>query len=373
VDPKKIGTGSGAEVRLERLTKTYGSFRAVNDLSLTAQAGQFFTIVGPSGSGKTTILMMIAGFTFPDAGEIFLDGRSVTRLPPQGRDIGMVFQNYALFPHLTIFENLAFPLRVRNVPKGEIARRVEEMLGVVRLQGLEGRIPQQLSGGQQQRVALARALVFGPRLVLLDEPLGALDKKLRTQMQLEIKHIQQRLNLTVIYITHDQEEALTMSDRVAVMNRGRIEQMGTPAELYERPANRFVADFLGESNFLEGQITAAESDRYRMRTEGGHEFWGVSSEPLRVGQPVAAAIRPERITVCDQAPPSQNTCAGTIAEEIYVGDATRYRVRLDAMTELTAKLQNRRDLALQQAAGTVTLAWECADMHLFSAKPVDAP
>jgi putative spermidine/putrescine transport system ATP-binding protein len=366
VDPQ-IGTAAGSEVRLDRLTKSYGSFRAVDDLSLTAQAGQFFTIVGPSGSGKTTILMMIAGFTYPDAGEILLDGRAVTRLPPQAREIGMVFQNYALFPHLTIFENLAFPLRVRNVSKTEIARRVKEMLGVVRLEGLEDRTPQQLSGGQQQRVALARALVFGPRLVLLDEPLGALDKKLRTQMQLEIKHIQQRLNLTVIYITHDQEEALTMSDRVAVMNRGRIEQIGSPDDLYEHPANRFVADFLGESNFLEGHVAAADGGRYLMRTKAGNQFWGTSLTLLQVGQPIAAAVRPEKITLRDEPASGANTCCGAIAEVIYVGDATRYRIRLNAGTELTAKLQNRRDLTLQTQTGPVQLAWDAADMHLFPA------
>jgi ABC-type Fe3+/spermidine/putrescine transport system ATPase subunit len=254
------GVGAGAEVRLHELTKTFGSVVAVQDVSVTIDPGSFFTLLGPSGSGKTTTLMMVAGFAYPTRGEVFVDGAPVAGLPPQKRDLGMVFQSYAVFPHLTVFDNIAFPLQIRHVRRAEIRQRVGEALELVRLRGYDGRLPRQLSGGEQQRVALARALVFRPRVLLMDEPLGALDKKLRAHMQLELKHIQRHLHVTVIYVTHDQEEALTMSDRVAVMQRGRIEQVGPPAELYEAPASRFVADFLGESNFVDGVVTGASVD-----------------------------------------------------------------------------------------------------------------
>ena len=229
----------------------------MQDVSVTIAPGSFFTLLGPSGSGKTTTLMMVAGFAYPTRGEVFVDGKPMAGLPPQKRDLGMVFQSYAVFPHLTVFDNIAFPLQIRRARRAEIRQRVGEALELVRLTGYEQRLPRQLSGGEQQRVALARALVFRPRVLLMDEPLGALDKKLRAHMQLELKHIQRHLHVTVIYVTHDQEEALTMSDRVAVMQRGRIEQVGTPAELYEAPASRFVADFLGESNFLDGVVVGA--------------------------------------------------------------------------------------------------------------------
>ncbi len=236
----------GAEVRLDDLIKTYGTFAAVDDISVTIARGEFFTILGPSGSGKTTTMMMVAGFTYPTSGSIRIADRNVADLPPQKRDLGMVFQNYAVFPHLSVFENVAFPLRVRKVPKAEIVRAVNEILDLVKLREYSARMPRQLSGGQQQRVALARALVFRPSVLLMDEPLGALDKKLRDHMQTEIRRIHRQLGVTVIYVTHDQGEALTMSDRIAIMNQGRIEQIGTPADLYDRPDTRFVADFLGD-------------------------------------------------------------------------------------------------------------------------------
>jgi ABC-type Fe3+/spermidine/putrescine transport system ATPase subunit len=259
---------------------------AVRDVSVTVAPGSFFTLLGPSGSGKTTTLMMVAGFAYPTRGEVFVDGKPMAALPPQRRDLGMVFQSYAVFPHLTVFDNVAFPLQIRTVPRLEILHRVAEALEMVRLTGYEHRLPRQLSGGEQQRVALARALVFRPRVLLMDEPLGALDKKLRAHMQLELKHIQQHLRVTVLYVTHDQEEALTMSDRVAVMQGGRIEQVGSPAELYDTPASRFVADFIGESNFLDATIVSAERDgRWRCRAAGGLEFVGVGAERFRPGSP----------------------------------------------------------------------------------------
>ena len=290
------GLGGGAEVRLHELTKTFGSVVAVRDVSVTVAPGSFFTLLGPSGSGKTTTLMMVAGFAYPTSGEVFVDGKPMAALPPQRRDLGMVFQSYAVFPHLTVFDNVAFPLQIRKAPRLEILHRVAEALEMVRLTGYEHRLPRQLSGGEQQRVALARALVFRPRVLLMDEPLGALDKKLRAHMQLELKHIQQHLRVTVLYVTHDQEEALTMSDRVAVMQGGRIEQVGSPAELYDTPASRFVADFIGESNFLDGTAVSAEHDgRWRCRAAGGLEFIGVGAEALQAGQPITAAVRHEKL------------------------------------------------------------------------------
>jgi putative spermidine/putrescine transport system ATP-binding protein len=365
------GLDGGAEVRLHELTKTFGSVVAVRDVSVTIAPGSFFTLLGPSGSGKTTTLMMVAGFTYPTSGEVFVDGRPMAALPPQKRDLGMVFQSYAVFPHLTVYDNIAFPLQIRKTARLEILHRVGEALDLVRLTGYERRLPRQLSGGEQQRVALARALVFRPRVLLMDEPLGALDKKLRAHMQLELKHIQQRLHVTVVYVTHDQEEALTMSDRVAVMRGGRIEQVGSPAELYDRPASRFVADFLGESNFLDAVAVAAEGDRrWRCRAAGGLEFSGVSAQALEAGQHVTAAVRPEKLVQADEAGAAMlgggaNTCKGLVEEAIYVGDVTRYRVGLGADGAVTIKVPNRVGARVPAAGGAVALAWSPEDTRLF--------
>jgi putative spermidine/putrescine transport system ATP-binding protein len=338
---------------------------AVDRVSATVDPGSFFTLLGPSGSGKTTTLMIVAGFVAPTRGDVFVDGRSVAGLPPQRRDLGMVFQSYAVFPHMTVSQNVAFPLEVRRVARGEIRRRVGEALELVRLAGYERRLPRQLSGGEQQRVALARALVFRPRVLLMDEPLGALDKKLRTHMQLELKHIQRQLHVTVLYVTHDQEEALTMSDRVAVMRRGRIEQVGTPAELYETPASRFVADFLCESNFLEGVVVEAEAGgRYRVRAAAALELTGVGTAPLRPGQPVTAAVRPERL-VCGDGGRGANGCRGVVTEVIYVGDATRYRVALGGKAAVTVKVPNRLGGPAYAPGQALTLAWQPAETRLF--------
>ena len=361
----------GAEVRLQALNKTFGSVAAVRDVSVTIDRGSFFTILGPSGSGKTTTLMMVAGFTYPTSGEVFVDGKPMAALPPQKRDLGMVFQSYAVFPHLTVYENVAFPLQIRKAPRLEIVHRVAEVLELVRLTGYERRLPRQLSGGEQQRVALARALVFRPRVLLMDEPLGALDKKLRAHMQLELKHIQQCLHVTVIYVTHDQEEALTMSDRVAVMQGGRIEQVGTPAELYDRPASRFVADFLGESNFLDAVVVAAEHDgRWRCRAAGGLEFSGMAAAALSAGQPVTAAVRPEKLVPADEPGAaalgaSANTCKGMVEEAIYVGDVTRYRVGLGADGAVVIKMPNRVGSRPPSTGAALALAWSPEDTRLF--------
>jgi putative spermidine/putrescine transport system ATP-binding protein len=364
------GLSGGAEVRLHDLTKTFASVVAVRDVSVTIDRGSFFTLLGPSGSGKTTTLMMVAGFAHPTRGEVFVDGKPVAGLPPQKRELGMVFQSYAVFPHLTVFDNIAFPLQIRHARRAEIRQRVGETLALVRLSGYDQRLPRQLSGGEQQRVALARALVFRPRVLLMDEPLGALDKKLRGHMQLELKHIQRHLHVTVIYVTHDQEEALTMSDRVAVMQRGRIEQVGTPAELYEAPATRFVADFLGDSNFVDGVVVGAPAaGSWLVRAAGGLEFRGVGAVPLRPGQPVTAAVRPEKLVPVESAGASStgavNTCKGIVEEAIYVGDTTRYRVALGADGAMTVKVPNRLGLRQHADGESVTLAWSPEETRIF--------
>jgi putative spermidine/putrescine transport system ATP-binding protein len=361
------GVRAGAEVRLQGLTKLFGPVTAVNDVSTTVPAGSFFTLLGPSGSGKTTTLMMVAGFVHPTRGVIAIDGVDVAALPPQKRDLGMVFQSYAVFPHLTVAQNVAFPLEIRKVPTAEIRRRVGETLELVRLSGYEQRLPRQLSGGEQQRVALARALVFRPRVLLMDEPLGALDKKLRAHMQLELKAIQRQLHVTVVYVTHDQDEALTMSDRVAVMRAGRTEQVGTPAELYESPVSRFVADFVGDSNFVDAVVVSPTpaDGRTVVRAEGGLELSGTSREPLQAGQRVVAAVRPEKIVAQDAHATSLNRCKGVVEQVVYAGDATRYSVAVGAAGTLTVKVQNRLASRPLAAGDVVELAWDAGDTRVF--------
>jgi spermidine/putrescine ABC transporter ATP-binding subunit len=256
----------GYQLELINISKLFGDVRAVDNVSLSIQHGEFLTLLGPSGSGKTTTLNMIAGFEIPSRGDILLETEDITTVAPNNRGIGMVFQNYALFPHMTVSDNIAFPLKMRKTPGGKIRQSIKEVLELVKLPGFEGRYPHQLSGGQQQRIALARALVFEPKILLMDEPLGALDKKLRDHMRLEIKHLQGALDITVIYVTHDQEEALTMSDRIAIMNEGKIIQLDTPVALYESPASLFVADFIGESNFLKGCVAETADDKTAVET-----------------------------------------------------------------------------------------------------------
>ena len=283
-------------VSFRGVQKSYdGESLIVKDLNLDIRKGEFLTLLGPSGSGKTTSLMMLAGFETPTAGEILLGGRSINNVPPHKRDIGMVFQNYALFPHMTVAENLAFPLSVRNLSKTDISERVKRVLGMVQLDAFAQRYPGQLSGGQQQRVALARALVFEPQLVLMDEPLGALDKQLREHMQMEIKHIHQRLGVTVVYVTHDQSEALTMSDRVAVFHQGEIQQIADPRTLYEEPRNTFVANFIGENNRLSGTLLARNGERCQVQLARGEKVEALAVNVGQAGDPVTLSIRPERV------------------------------------------------------------------------------
>ncbi|MCC7273673.1 MAG: ABC transporter ATP-binding protein [Alphaproteobacteria bacterium] len=368
-DAVAAGQSSGAAVRIEGLTKQFGRSKAVDDVSLDIDPGSFFTLLGPSGSGKTTTLMMVAGFVHPTAGEIFVGGRPVAGLPPQERQLGMVFQNYAVFPHLTVFQNIAFPLEVRRTPGADIRRRVGEMLELVRLSGYEQRLPRQLSGGEQQRVALARALVFRPRVLLMDEPLAALDKNLRTHMQGELKQIQQRLHVTVVYVTHDQEEALTMSDRLAVMNQGRVVQVGTPGELYEAPASLFAARFLGESSFIAGTVVdAGDGSAARMRTGAGVELSGRAASPLRVGQAVLAGIRPEKFLVDGAPAAGMNHSPGRVTGAVYAGDTTRYTVDIGAGEAVTVKLQNQMRARTRAAGDAMALSWHPAETVLFPAE-----
>jgi spermidine/putrescine ABC transporter ATP-binding subunit len=351
-------SGRGASIRLDGLCKVFADAVAVADLSLEVGAGEFLTLLGPSGSGKSTTLLMIAGFLVPTRGDVFIGGVPVTRKPPHERDIGVVFQSYALFPHLTVFENVAFALKMRKLPAAHIAERVARALELIRLEGLGGRYPHQLSGGQQQRVALARALVFEPSLLLMDEPLGALDRKLRETMQLELKRLQRTLALTVIYVTHDQEEALTMSDRIAVMNRGRIEQVASPEELYERPRTPFVADFLGESNSLGGSVVRANGSQLVVRTSRGLEVVASRGGELSAGREVRLAIRPGQIVLLGPGDASDNVVEAVIEEVVYLGDALRCLVRSAQGELLCVKMQCPRGEGAPRAGQAVRLGWQ---------------
>lgn len=286
-------------VCFEGVEKTYDGVNIVVErLDLAIHRGEFLTMLGPSGSGKTTSLMMLAGFEMPTAGTIVLDGKPIERLPPHHRNIGVVFQNYALFPNMTVAENVAFPLQMRKVDKAAQKRRVESALDMVQMANFAGRRPSQLSGGQQQRIALARALVFEPSLVLMDEPLGALDKQLREHMQIEIKHLHERLGITIVYVTHDQSEALTMSDRIAIFDKGRVQQLGTPSDVYERPSNPFVAQFIGDNNALHGTVSDVSGNRCTVRVDGAdHPVIAALGAPLEVGDRTTLSIRPERIRI----------------------------------------------------------------------------
>lgn len=357
-----------AFVRFEGVGKSYdGETFVIEDLNLTIARGEFLTLLGPSGSGKSTCLMMLAGFEQPTAGEILLDGRPLSRVPPHRRDIGMVFQNYALFPHMTVAENLAFPLEVRRLGRAEIEARVRRALAMVRLSGFEHRRPAQLSGGQQQRVALARALVFEPRLVLMDEPLGALDKQLRESMQYEIKHLHEQLGVTVVYVTHDQSEALTMSDRVAVFDAGRIQQLATPRELYEEPRNAFVARFIGENNRLSGTVEAIEDGVCSVRV-GDARIRALAVNVAGVGARTTLSLRPERVALGVEAASLPNRFLGRIVEVIYHGDHLRVRLELLGHDEFVVKLPNRSGSGRGFERGEeLLLGWRIQDCRALDA------
>ena len=394
---------SGIAVDLRQITKKFGTFTAVDNISLSIREGEFFSLLGPSGCGKTTTLRMIAGFELPTAGEIYLHGDPVGQLPPFKRDVNTVFQNYALFPHLTVSQNVAFGLQMKKISKDEIERRVAEALEMVRLPDVADKHPRQLSGGMKQRVALARALVNRPKVLLLDEPLGALDLKLRKAMQFELKQIQQQVGITFVYVTHDQEEALTMSDRIAVMNRGLVQQVGNPRTIYEHPQNRFVADFIGETNFVEGQV--AQMGEVTTIQVGRETLQGTADgRNLQVGQTVFLAIRPEKINIYPQgqlalqkmdyvdrdalvklfngrelpetidvgqylaAETDQSIVRGTIEDAVYIGTDTRYRVTLEAGAEVIARVQNfgdRYDIPLK-SGDPVYVHWAPENAQLLT-------
>ncbi|WP_449430129.1 ABC transporter ATP-binding protein [Pseudomonas putida] len=346
-------------VSFQGVQKSYdGESLIVKNLNLDIRKGEFLTLLGPSGSGKTTSLMMLAGFETPTAGEIQLAGRSINNVPPHKRDIGMVFQNYALFPHMTVAENLAFPLSVRNLSKADITERVKRVLNMVQLDAFAKRYPGQLSGGQQQRVALARALVFEPQLVLMDEPLGALDKQLREHMQMEIKHIHQRLGVTVVYVTHDQGEALTMSDRVAVFHQGEIQQIADPRTLYEEPCNTFVANFIGENNRINGTLLASDGQRCQVQLAHGERVEALAVNVGQAGEPVTLSIRPERVRLNGHSENCVNRFSGRVAEFIYLGDHVRVRLDVCGKTDFFVK-QPIAELDPALAVGDViALGWE---------------
>ena len=345
------GAPSGAppaKLRVRALRKTYGPVVALAGADLEMREGEFLTLLGPSGSGKTTLLMMVAGLTQPDSGEVWIDGRLATYTPPFKRDVGMVFQNYALFPHLSVGDNIAFPLRMRRMPEAAIRGEVRRVLEIVRLPDVADRLPRALSGGQQQRIALARCMVYKPSIILMDEPLGALDKKLRDQMQLEIKQLHLELGITVLYVTHDQEEAMVMSDRICLMNDARIEQVGTPEELYFKPRTLFAADFLGESNILEGDVAGVEGATIVVAA-GGAKLRAPRDGEVAAGRRVALMVRPERVSVraassvdalqCEAEPKASradesgdepnNSLEGHLRDVILVGGVTKHYVTLD--------------------------------------------
>jgi putative spermidine/putrescine transport system ATP-binding protein len=355
-----------ATVELRGITKRFDRVVAVDNVSLTVREGEFFSLLGPSGCGKTTTLRVIAGFIAPTAGQVLIGGRDVTNVPPHRRDTAMVFQHYALFPHKSVFENVAFGLRMRGLTQTAIREKVAQVLEMVAMGGMGHRYPAQLSGGQQQRVALARAIVIEPRVLLFDEPLGALDKKLRTQMQFELRQLQRRLGITAIYVTHDQEEALTLSDRIAVMDRGRIVQVGTPKEIYERPQDVFVADFIGGANFLPGRVISWEDNRTLIEVVGTRVHVP-SAHPVSEGQRVVVTIRPEKLRlVAEGAGVDGNQLAGTVAATTYVGEAIIFHLDVGDGKRLMVKMRNEAGTPALPAGARAVATWAVEDGILLN-------
>jgi len=372
------GNGTGMPDRpalvLRGLEKSFGDVLAVDGVDLEVRQGEFITLLGPSGSGKTTTLRMIAGFTRQTAGTIEIDGVDMSHVPPHRRDVGMIFQNYALFPHMTAAENIAFPLQMRKAGGTEIKRRVAEALALVKLEGFGGRYPRQLSGGQQQRIALARAVVFHPRLLLMDEPLGALDKKLREALQLEVMHISRQLGATVVYVTHDQEEALVMSDRIAIFSRGRIEQLGRGDDLYERPVSLFVADFIGESNILRGRFERDGDGGWLARDDVRWRVGAVQVEraALAGGSQAALVVRPERLRIVGlsdpaAAAPRVNVVDAAVRDALYLGSIRKYELTLPDGQAVAVRRQVGGGEREWQPGDQVALIWAVDDAVLVSA------
>ena len=350
-------------VVFDHVQKSYdGQTLVVKDLNLSIGHGEFLTMLGPSGSGKTTCLMMLAGFETATSGQILLDGRNINDMPPHKRGIGMVFQSYALFPHMTVGENLAFPLEVRGMTKAERTERIKRALDMVQMGSFANRRPAQLSGGQQQRIALARALVFDPKLVLMDEPLGALDKQLREHMQFEIKALHERLGITVVYVTHDQGEALTMSDRIAVFNDGRIQQLAPPPALYEQPENSFVAGFIGENNALRGTIQELEGEKALVRLENGELIDATAVNIRERGQETTVSIRPERVEFKPELMPRDaHTIEAQVSDVVYMGDILRARLRVAGQDDFVMKYRNTLGQVKLSPGQTIRIGWHPED------------
>jgi putative spermidine/putrescine transport system ATP-binding protein len=349
-----------AQLEIRNLVKRYGDFHAVRDVSLSVADGEFVVLLGPSGCGKTTTLRMVAGFIEPTAGRVMLGGADVTQLPPWKRNAGMVFQSYALFPHLTVAQNVAFGLEMRKMPRVEVDKRVEETLALVRLEGYGGRLPRQLSGGQQQRVALARALAIHPDVLLLDEPLSNLDSKLRGEVRVEIRELQQRMGLTTVMVTHDQEEALTMADRLVVMNEGAVRQVGSQRDLYERPADRFVAGFVGRSTFLDGTVEAPD----RFRTGGGLSLVCARGVPGKA----SLSLRPERLEIATAALAGLDNCLpGTVEFVSYLGAMIDIHVRLSPADRLVVQIANREGGFAPEVGQKVHVGWRASAGQVFNA------
>ena len=359
----RAGTSHGLEVGIHDVWRRYGNVTAVGGVSLTVGAGEFVSLLGPSGSGKTTLLMMLAGFEEPDQGRLTVGDRDITRVAPNKRDIAMVFQRYALFPHMTVADNIAFPLRMRRVGRAERDEKVRRALEMVKLDAHAERKPAELSGGQQQRVALARAIVFEPPVILMDEPLGALDKKLRQHMQIELRQLQQRLGATVIYVTHDQEEALTMSDRVAVMNGGSLAQLGRPRELYDRPADAFVADFIGEMNLLPGQVDSGAGETCSVRCASGLAL--ATGTGLVPGARVRLAVRPEHVELARDAAGDAPGLRGEVTQSVFNGANTAVQVELRGGDTLRVDVGARSELALLQPGTPVIARWPAGSAIVF--------
>lgn len=356
------GTARSGAVAFRGITKKYGDNTVVADINLQIEGGEFVSLLGASGSGKTTLLMMLAGFTSPTAGEILVDGKRTDQIPANRRNQGVVFQSYALFPHMTVRDNVAFPLKARGVQEASARELIAKALARVRMSGYEDRYPSQLSGGQQQRVALARATVFDPPLILMDESLSALDRKLRQEMQVEIKDLHQELGKTIIYVTHDQEEALTMSDRIVVLRNGRIAQVGSPMEIYERPANVHVANFIGEANFIEGRVEQQAGDRLRVATAGG-SIEACSEQVWRAGENVQVMVRPEALQV-RAGSASGGVLQGHVTQVSFVGDALVYRIAIGARS-FVAKSVRTRHSAVLRTGDLAEISFHAEDVRVF--------
>lgn len=353
----------GSSIAVRDVVKTYGNFYAADHISIDIQPGEFITLLGPSGSGKTTLLNLVAGFQSPNEGEILVDGKAIQGVPPHRRGFGMVFQSYALFPNMTVTQNVAFPLRMAGVDRKTTERRVGETLEIMRLSEHAAKMPSQMSGGQQQRVAIARSIVMRPRVVLMDEPLSALDRRLRESIQIEIRDLHQTLGSTILFVTHDQGEALTMSDRIAVLDSGKIVQIGTPVEIYRHPTNRFVASFVGESNLVDAEIVQKRGSTVTLKNRAGYSFEAETRDAASVGR-ATVLVRPERITISDE--PGLNTIPVTVTSALFLGEILRIEVRMEGGETLLVRCSDRFDRALPSVGDKLHVGWRAEDCWVLS-------